>query len=489
MCLVNKLPLLFVLTLLSGCASFFSGDTPLPVQESDRVIAKNANLQLSGLPLITKGFPGQSIKIYVVAFDGTENDRAQINKDVERETIVATLATRLAQGQYDVDYVIGPGVGSKADAAICYSCETKAKAALLRLQAKVQQDWGENPLTEIRVLVIGFSRGAAIGRHFMNLVSELWPASDTFPGRPTAKSVTTTGLLFDTVATGQEQNLSLGISPTTDHLLHLIARDERRDLLFKVVVDVDRDFPLLRYAETRKSSRITEITLPGAHSDIGASYLSGMGGIYRMLAEQSLVELGLSDQLEWSLDGSVFNDGVHDSRGILDVLIGAPSYFEAPDQERKTVPAQSSALTIQQRETLSARLEILKEAKWIDNNFFRQSIVTIKGITETAKLSLTKQGEKLNVKAISPWILQETIRLDQTDTERILIFGGLGPDHKLAMSKLRLSDKVWAALPDNMESILEVIIHRPKDKNLIRVLVNRKEIEVLGDDNARHNSD
>ncbi|MBS1140345.1 MAG: hypothetical protein H6R13_1798 [Proteobacteria bacterium] len=464
--------------LLSACSSFFSGSAPQPVVEDDRGRVRNASLYLSGIPSMTTKLSNESIKIIVVAFDGTENDRDSVDGAIERETVTAALARLLHSGGYDVDYIPGPGTGSKADAALCFTCIPKAEEALDRLRKKVEGSWAQSPNLEIRVLVLGFSRGAAIGRHFMNLVSQKWPPYIS-PGeiRDGHQIVRTVGLLFDTVATGKETALELGIAPTTDHLIHLLARDERRGL-FHVVVDDDWDFISLPSSDCRHSDRLTEITLPGVHSDVGGSYLDGLGSIYRVLAEQILVELGLLDKHEWTIGGGAFNHGAHDSRGILDKLLLVKSALKEPDERRVKVLAKSAVLSEKEKASLKYRLDALKNAKWNNLGVGLKSIDFGSAIS-TSSFFVTKRGASLGVRPASDWIRPETVAFDASGSDRTLVFGGVGPDGKLAMSKVIISDKVWNGIPENDESRFEIVVHKPAERASLHFFVNGRELEWL----------
>lgn len=467
---------IFVTIFLSSCSSIFSGSKPVPVAQDDRKRVRNASLYLSPIPSMTSILSNEKIKIFVVAFDGTENNRDKLNRSTERETITAMLAHRLEIGGYDVDYLSGPGTTSKIDSALCMSCIPKAEEALERLRNKVADSWAANANIEIRVLVIGFSRGAAIGRHFMNLVSKTWPPNAQLNNAGAQSQVVrTVGLLFDTVATGKERSLQLGIAPTTDHIVHLLARDERRGL-FQVVVDYDQDFFIVPAGELRHSDRLTEITLPGVHSDVGGSYLDGLGSAYRVLAEQILVELNLLEKDEWVVDGGVFDRGAHDSRGLIDKALLVKSVLEAPEKKRGKVIAKSSPLTDEERDHLKIRLTSLRAAKW--NNFQGSAMSVDWGSAHApAKFLIVKHGEELYIQRASIWILPETLMFDVSTGRRTLAFGGLDINGKIAMSKIDITDRIWSAIPDDLESSFEIVFLKSNDKTLVHFLVNHQEVE------------
>lgn len=468
----------FCVILLSACSTIFSGGAPQPVPQSDREQISQASLHLFSVPAMTVKLANETIKYHVVAFDGTNNDRDHVDPDEERETVVAALASQLKGAGYDVDYVSGPGVSSDLDKMVCYSCLPKARAALERLRVKIEQESIQAPDIEVRILVIGFSRGAAIGRHFMNLVSDAWPANNHHADgeRPTAV-VRTVGLLFDTVATGKEDLLRLGISPTTDHLIHLVARDERRSL-FKIVLDQDEDFFAIPSGTMRFSERMTEITLPGVHSDVGGSYLDGVGTAYRILAEQILVELRLLNKNEWKLGDDIFRQGSHDSRGYFDRIIGTKRALDAPWQRRDELDAKSSPLTEEQKQALNVRLKALKTAKW---QSFQPKVTVLNwdNVLETAKFSIIKQHNELSVQPISNWIHPKTLSLVTSRGERRLRYGAPDRDGTMAMSEIKLSEKLFNAIPEGKTSTLEIVVLKLNNGSTISILVNGQEIETL----------
>lgn len=136
--------------------------------------------------------------------------------------------------------------------------------------------------------VFGFSRGAALARHFVNLVNEhpeivLLPQFDgaslfapmagfkpvpAFPAGLKAR-VSFVGL-FDTVGSfyipGRDANLdfNLNLSPgSAKRVVHLTAYHEiRKNFPLSSIMDANGNGP----------SHFTEIAVPGAHSDVGGGY-------------------------------------------------------------------------------------------------------------------------------------------------------------------------------------------------------------------------
>lgn len=183
----------------------------------------------------------------------------------------------------------------------------------------------------------------------MNLVSEMWP--DGSPNK-----VRTYGLLFDTVATSVTDQLMLGIAPTSDYLVHFIARDERREM-FPVIIDYDRAFEAEKVDNLVSTPRLTQLTLPGVHSDVGASYRSGIGSFYMFLGEIVLSNYGLLPQPSQYFNEDFFSQGVHDSRGWFSKIIGTESYLDKPVSSRLQVIKKSAFISDSRAESIVARNE------------------------------------------------------------------------------------------------------------------------------------
>ncbi|ERH65998.1 hypothetical protein N172_16075 [Pantoea dispersa EGD-AAK13] len=180
------------------------------------------------------------------------------------------------------------------DAATGRSSMAIAADAEKKFYAQARIWLKQNPETDIRVFVTGFSRGAATARHFINIVSNHWGQyfnSDINSPRFYA-------LLYDTVATGQQDRLILNIPQDVDYLVHFVAIDEARNWLFIPTIDEDKT-PLLRGVQFFPTNRINTIYLPGSHSDIGASYSKGIGDLYITLTEQFLYMMGLAQTNCW----------------------------------------------------------------------------------------------------------------------------------------------------------------------------------------------
>jgi hypothetical protein len=296
---------------------------------------------------------------YVVAFDGTWNDRLEIDKG-SNPTHVDRLERVLSES-YAHDRIEGAyynGVGTRTnflleylDGATGRGTVERAEKAYEDFRAQAQQWVEENPDARVHVHAMGFSRGAASARHFLNLVDErgvgLGPHQDVqvdykrsttgdhdfepiterryesyaiAPGQ-----VSSSAILFDTVATGQTDNLKLEVPASTRFVAHLVSLDEER-----------YSFPL---ATTKTSDqrnvidlRNVEFPLPGAHSDIGGTYAGGMRDISGFVADTLTRKLGLPVPQPVLDENAVDNAYTHDSRWAATRFV--QSLFGREDERR-----------------------------------------------------------------------------------------------------------------------------------------------------------
>lgn len=331
--------LLLIITLLSAsCTTLYSGSEPKSIRYEERKIIEQTQLYLGQVPAIIEANQKENTLIYVYSFDGTNNDRNNINPKVERKTLVATLSDALAQNGHEVYYEEGPGNGDIIDSIVCNTCLTKAKEALTDLEKKLSNT---NPkYKNIAIVVIGFSRGAAISRHFMNLVSKRWNVNDDL--KTTSFSVRTYGILFDTVSTGATEKLNLGISASTNYLVHFVSKDENRRL-FPVIRDDDISFHKKPDTPSfiKSNARLLELTLPGSHSDIGGSYKTGIGSLYHAYGIMVLNHYALIDRPSFEFHNDFYTS--HDSRGKIDKLIDNISLFN--NEKRNSIIVKSNPIS------------------------------------------------------------------------------------------------------------------------------------------------
>lgn len=224
--------------------------------------------------------------VFFAAFDGTGNDR---NDPTRPETNVSRIEramdSALASGnQGQTFYRRGPGTsGNRAeqigDTITGASVEQTARVGYEAFADYVRS----NPGKEITISGIGFSRGAATLSAFSNMVytegvPDLSSARivDFVNGKEVVSyeryliqpATADLGLLvmLDRVATGNARTPALQELPPAQNMriLSIQALDER-DNLFRI--DSFRD-----KATGQLDPRVTEIWIPGVHSDIGAGY-------------------------------------------------------------------------------------------------------------------------------------------------------------------------------------------------------------------------
>ena len=173
---------------------------------------------------------------------------------------------------------LGTGVGPEGGHA-------RIELALRQLRPILEA----NPDATITFDVFGFSRGAALARHFVNLIHR-WPETLTvpefrldrpgyqpplrrilaFPPRPIPFPQVRFVGLFDTVGSfywpGTARNL--------DFDLYIASGSAARVVQLTAHHEIRRNFPLSSIADAQGNhpGNFAEIVLPGAHSDVGGGY-------------------------------------------------------------------------------------------------------------------------------------------------------------------------------------------------------------------------
>jgi hypothetical protein len=223
---------------------------------------------------------------------------------------------------------------------------------------------------------------------------------------------------------------------------------------------------------------MTELVLPGVHSDIGGSYSGGIGDAYHMLAEKIMVEMGVLEKNEWILPDETFYQGAHDSRGILDKWFNTKSHLEAPELKREILPKKSDKLSRKQLNDLRKRIELLQSAKINDNLSSRLTLTSWSGL-EPARFSFHR--DKGNFISLSPWIENNSINFEVNNGLRVLTYKVTEQEKMDSFSRIIVSDNVWHALQQSDMSELEIVIHRksPSASPTINLVVNQKMIETI----------
>nr|WP_241678174.1 DUF2235 domain-containing protein [Pseudomonas kitaguniensis] len=353
--------LLFCLV-LSGCSSLFSGNREVPISEEQKTKLHNLGGTPSFiLPWVNDGEPG--VYTLVVAFDGTNNDLFN-TPDSESATVVGRLyqdvIDEVRKGRekasipvdaLSASYYQGPGcpswVACPFDSAIGWSTWMTAHRAVADVKSKIATvDAG---VKEVRVVVIGFSRGAATSRYFLNLLDRK-PLVNV---RGETLKVRSYALLFDTVATGMAKYLNLSLPANLEFAYHFVALNETRKF-FGLIVDSDEGYESNPLAKRLYfPQRIVTIEVPGAHSDLGDSYKKGAGMAVTQFARMTMAGMGLRPTLKkynCALSENkeqpgcrVLDEGLHDSRGTIDLWLRVPSPYGCfNDREKTVIPSQMS---------------------------------------------------------------------------------------------------------------------------------------------------
>lgn len=384
---------------MTACTQLVSGGRRIPVAPGDSKAFFTVRTRLEA-PNITVTNDAHPLLLLKFAFDGTLNDRSRVPAD-ERETIVAHIADRVPHTIYY------PGVGMQSqhenliDAAIASSMFTVANKAKGVFFNKVRPFLHDHPNGEIRVFVTGFSRGAATARQFMNLVDDTWHANHI-------KSVKLRfyALLYDTISTGQNDNpmLHLGLPRDLNYSLQFVSRDEPRKLY---TVDIDRadDFST---NDNGYLKRINTILLPGAHSDVGASYANGIGDDYLQMTDYILALFGLIPDRCFAVRKDAMLLGKHDSRGWLDLLTNIPAPNSAMSTTRPYRYVTAAAITSSEAEDIANSNQRL----WDANDYRGFEFINQK--SETFGFTATNHRNSLRLVAVPKDILRRSAKISRS---------------------------------------------------------------------------
>lgn len=230
--------------------------------------------------------------LYVACFDGTGNDK---NKDPVHETNVGKISDQINALKKPDDsehiapgYVPGPGTEDGAwrstwDGALGYTYDARLEK-MYDLFIRQARQWKRmDPDAQIRIAETGFSRGAEEAAGFARLVEErgiqdptdaiytynshreITHVQYTRPPLVPPHEVAQAVALFDPVGTGAPvHDYDRRLPPSVISGIQLIATEERR-YLFKSDHIIDP-------GET-DDGRFLGLYVPGAHSDVGGSYL------------------------------------------------------------------------------------------------------------------------------------------------------------------------------------------------------------------------
>lgn len=258
---------------------------PLTAEDRQRIVnAQNAIENLPLEPIVDPSNPNQVV--LHITFDGTWFDREEMPVESNPALLEYLAASDLSRyfpgvGTDPITKLIAGATGMGAKARI-----EKAYAEVVR-RAQQESERGR----EVVIVLSGFSRGAASARAFANMLNDRGvPMADGRGGTEWEAPRIGAMVLFDTVASfgipGNEINLGydLNIPPNVENVLHLTASNEARNF-----------FPLTSAVDPARPDdrRITEIGLPGSHTDIGGSHPNPYSRLVLGMAYQYLEKLGV----------------------------------------------------------------------------------------------------------------------------------------------------------------------------------------------------
>jgi len=263
------------------------GARTIPATALDLASFPDAQRQLADLsaPLLRDSdVPGH--RLFVAAFDGTGNS---MFKDAPaNHTNVADVAKQidaLKDPTIGFGYVEGPGtqggLGGLGDIMTGDSYRARMDEMYVQFVRQADAWLKENPNADIRIAAIGFSRGAEQAAGFTRLIEERGiqdPAGMNVvrdrngfierleftrpPLREPGTVIQAVGL-FDPVGTGEPRNHDRRLPPSVVSGFQITAEDERRNL-FQSTRVLDPG--------VTDDGRFLNVTVAGAHSDIGGSY-------------------------------------------------------------------------------------------------------------------------------------------------------------------------------------------------------------------------
>lgn len=471
--------------MLCASCSFFSGNAVFPVSDLDRrSVADRVAALNTRVPYIQATAQSPHVRVYKVAFDGTLNDRQRVPK-AEQYTIVAHIAKLIDEGG-DVDYRRGPGMQGKSidwsDAMFGTTSIGVAQQAKARYDAVAQRWRAADPDVEIRIFVTGFSRGAATARHFMNLVA----ADDArlhgaAPGRHAA---TLYALLFDTVSTGQTDKMQLALPAALDYLVHFVALDEARPL-FKPLIDVTPAAkggkPILGVQSAFLPNRINLVSMPGAHSDVGASYVDGIGNAYVVFTEQLLYLMGLHKKNCWEVQDDYFVAGKHDSRGLIDRALRVPAPNAADYPVRHYIPMPVPDLSPDEFLSQMRRLDVLETASpsklaGMQTHRKEKQGLTLMLTRSQAGLQVKEVKEVKEVQGAMPPIDPASLVYALENGMRTLKFRRAGMP---ATTTLFFDDTLWSHLPADKEAVFNITRLERDGKVFLATFVDNELVRVV----------
>lgn len=247
--------------------------------------AQQALSQWTAPILLHAGDPHE--RLAIINVDGTGNDMLN---DPEHMTNIGRFNKELEflsqkNPHIRAIYEVGPGTQKSilvrtADGAFGYTYDSHIEHAYKQLIEQAAKWQKEDPEADIRIAITGFSRGGEQAAGLARLIHErgiqdprgmvvkhhlVGPDTITFtkpPLMPPSK-VMQAVVLLDPVGTGVPHRRDRQLPSSVVSGLQITARDERRDAFASSEI-IPSGFSA--------DGRFLQVTVPGAHSDIGGSY-------------------------------------------------------------------------------------------------------------------------------------------------------------------------------------------------------------------------
>ncbi|WP_322003275.1 DUF2235 domain-containing protein [Marinobacter alexandrii] len=274
--------------------------------------------------------------LFIAIFDGTWNDRADRSS---KKTIPAKISLDLEEvfnNQKNVSINYYPGVGTRVSIFKKY-IQGMTGSGTKKRSIRAYSDFanfiklnGAIP----NVYVIGFSRGAASARDFLNRVDPILSPKNT--GSSYEERRFSYALLYDPVSSGQTSKLKLSIPQSTLSTLQIIAASERR-----------LAFPVVGFSSDRQklssSERNLVLRLPGSHSDIGGGYDEGLDNLIYRSSLKWMARQGFPFDTSGEFgEQEALNTGRNNSDWVLTPLLSKVNTFFTGKARTEIVPEMQS---------------------------------------------------------------------------------------------------------------------------------------------------
>ncbi|MDQ0010818.1 hypothetical protein J2T07_003024 [Luteibacter jiangsuensis] len=291
-----------------------SGGASRPATSQDMELYERMRQQLAHQPVpMMQHRQDPHEYLFIALFDGTGqdvDDPAQLPTNVGVLSKRANLLERDRANNIGTHYV--PGIGTQknpmarlADGALAYTWDDRIKEMYHALAEQAYQWQEEDPQAKIRLVGVGYSRGAVLVPGLARLVDRYGIADPEHMrfGRDADGNLTVRASrtlippgqvaqavgLFDPVATNMPRNYDARLPKSVLSGFSQIARDERRELFpHQTILDPDWS----------DDGRFLSVPVPGGHSNVG--------GGNREAGLESMAFNGMADYLNALTDRPLF---------------------------------------------------------------------------------------------------------------------------------------------------------------------------------------